>query len=148
MGCWSVDSFWWCLPSCYWFPPCWPSLSLAVSELWNSLHLAPLCWSLVSRRALCVCVYVWIRLQRALGVCEYMFVCNCVSEREKKNTNQIKVLKVSVCLVPTFEFIKAYSAELYKTMSGQTEQIPLSLTYGRLHFAGTFLGISDSKERS
>lgn len=97
---------------------------------------------------MCVCVYVWIRLQRALGVCEYMFVCNCVSEREKKNTNQIKVLKVSVCLVPTFEFIKAYSAELYKTMSGQTEQIPLSLTYGRLHFAGTFLGISDSKERS
>lgn len=86
-----------------------------------------------------MCVYVWIRLQRALGVCEYMFVCKSVSEREKKNTNQIKVLKVSVCLVSTFEFIRAYSAELYKTMSGQTEQIPLSLTYGRRFWASVIL---------
>lgn len=59
-GCQSRGQLWWCLPSDYWFPPCQPSLSSAVSERCISLCPTPLCWS--SLRALLQ--HVWLVLHR------------------------------------------------------------------------------------
>ena len=93
---------------------------------------------------LCVCVCVWIRLQRTLGVCVYMFVCKRVSERQKKTKKNKK--KSNNSFESNLVFGAYFSSSLRHTI--QTKQIPLSFAYGRLRLAGTFLGISDSKERS